>query len=227
MAKYEVFYVNIVPHPDTKGSKGWYIVEGEGLTNLDAEPDPWDADEVEGKAKAIERAKELARYVVDSKQAERATVYSEMVGGAIYTYPAKGSKAKKRRGGGKARHAPERSRLRPFATYCASCHKHISGTEHVWKIAGDKYLCNACGGATGGGKRRHGAKGYVTGDGRRFATMDAAISHANEVFRKRGVVIAVEAAATVAGRGGKRRHAGAKKPTVGKLVRELGSLLKS
>jgi hypothetical protein len=60
-----------------------------------------------------------------------------------------------RAGGGKARHAPERSRLRPFATYCASCHKHISGTEHVWKIAGDKYLCNACGSATGGGKRRH------------------------------------------------------------------------
>jgi hypothetical protein len=69
--------------------------------------------------------------------------------------------SKKRHAGGKARHAPERSRLRPFATYCASCHKHISGTEHVWKIAGDKYLCNACAGATGGGKRRHGGKWYV------------------------------------------------------------------
>lgn len=65
---------------------------------------------------------------------------------------------KARHAGGKARHAPERSRLRPFATYCASCHKHISGTEHVWKIAGDKYLCNACAGATGGGKRRHAPK---------------------------------------------------------------------
>ena len=219
MAKYEVFDVEIVPHPDTKGSKGWYIVSGTGRVNREDDGEPWDSDEVQGKAKAIQSARNLARYAVDTKQAEYAVIY--MDGGEMQVYTGKGSKAKKRhagskarhsrtmgrdtsasrcphcgddgveevrdpdaddvymrcqgcgqtwrpkaggkqrRAGGKARHAPERSRLRPFATYCAGCHKHISGTEHVWKIAGDKYLCNACGSATGGGKRRHGGKWYV------------------------------------------------------------------
>lgn len=69
---------------------------------------------------------------------------------------------KRRRAGGKARHAGsaklERSYLRPFATYCAGCHAHLGGKEHVWHIKGtEQYLCNACGGGTaGGGKKRHG-----------------------------------------------------------------------
>jgi len=72
----------------------------------------------------------------------------------------------RRRAGGKARHAGsgklERSLLRPFATYCAGCHAHLGGKEHAWRVKGtEQYLCDACGGGTGGGKKRHGGKWYV------------------------------------------------------------------
>lgn len=82
--------------------------------------------------------------------------------GIVVKKARKSSSKPKRRAGGKARHAGsgrlERSLLRPFATYCAGCHAHLGGKEHAWRVKGtEQYLCNACGGGAGGGKKRHGA----------------------------------------------------------------------
>ena len=86
--------------------------------------------------------------------------------GIVVKKERKSSSKPKRRAGGKSRHAGsgklERSYLRPFATYCAGCHAHLGGKEHAWRVKGtEQYLCDACGGGTGGGKKRHGGKWYV------------------------------------------------------------------
>ena len=140
--------------------------------------------------------------------------------------------------GGKARHAGsgrlERSYLRPFATYCSSCHAHLGGTAHAWKVKGsDSYVCNACGGATGGGKKRHAqsmatSKDFDTSTLKGMKAAERYKSRLNEQYDKVEVMTTGWNKVRIIGRnstgapmgGGKKRHG------IGKLAAEVGRLLK-
>ena len=108
MARLESVIIDVIPHPDTRGSKNWWIVAPNEYVSDADEGRSGDSQEVEGKATAIRDAKLLARWYVDTGVAGRATISID--GSELTTYVAKKSRSGKRhvapgRSGGKKRHS--------------------------------------------------------------------------------------------------------------------------